>query len=171
MASVTVLQNLLPKNELVVKSGWRSNHSSTSNVHPRALKKCGRLFYTSFWGMTGRERIQKTDLTLMRYCGHLLIKAEDGAKNYKHDHRLPLAWRPFTVSFVRRKGYSFQSPLSEFLFPHDCGRAHLTLTDCSYISEDNLFQWSLGITQYCYGSTLMVKTITTNKLGQWAPLY
>ena len=35
----------------------------------------------------------KTDLTLMRYCGHFLIKAEDGAKNYKRDHRLPLAWR------------------------------------------------------------------------------
>ena len=45
------------------------------------------------------------DLTLMRYCGHFLIKAEGGAKNYKRDHPLPLAWRFFTVTFVQRKGY------------------------------------------------------------------
>ena len=32
----------------------------------------------------------------MRYCGHFLIKAEGGAKNYKRDHPLPLSWRPFT---------------------------------------------------------------------------
>ena len=25
----------------------------------------------------------------MRYCGHFLIKAEGGAKNYKRDHPLP----------------------------------------------------------------------------------
>ena len=30
-----------------------------------------------------------TDLTLMRYCGHFLIKAEGGAKNYKRDDRQP----------------------------------------------------------------------------------
>ena len=42
----------------------------------------------------------------MRYCGNLLIKAEGGAKNYKRDHPLPLAWRSFTVAFVQRKGYS-----------------------------------------------------------------
>ena len=41
----------------------------------------------------------------MRYCGHFLIKAEGGAKNYKHDHLLPLAWRSFTVAFVQQKGY------------------------------------------------------------------
>ena len=41
----------------------------------------------------------------MRYCGHFLIKAEGGAKNYERDHPLPLAWRPFTVVFVHRKGY------------------------------------------------------------------
>ena len=46
----------------------------------------------------------------MRYCGHFLIKAEGGAKNYERDHPLPLAWRPFTVFFVERKGYySFQN--------------------------------------------------------------
>ena len=28
----------------------------------------------------------------MRYCGHFLIKAEGGAKNYKRDHPLPLAY-------------------------------------------------------------------------------
>ena len=39
------------------------------------------------------------------YCGHFLIKAEGGAKNYKRDHPLPLSWRPFTVVFVQRKGY------------------------------------------------------------------
>ena len=42
----------------------------------------------------------------MRYCGHFLIKAEGGAKNYKRDHPLPLAWRSFTVAFVQRKGYT-----------------------------------------------------------------
>ena len=41
----------------------------------------------------------------MRYCGHFLIKAEGGAKNYKRDHPLPLSWRPFTVVFLQRKGY------------------------------------------------------------------
>ena len=41
----------------------------------------------------------------MRYCGHFLIKAEGGAKNYKRDHPLPLAWRSFIVTFVQRKGY------------------------------------------------------------------
>ena len=41
----------------------------------------------------------------MRYCGHFLIKAEGGAKNYERDHPLPLAWRPFTVVFLQRKGY------------------------------------------------------------------
>ena len=42
----------------------------------------------------------------MRYCGHFLIKAEGGAKNYERDHPLPLALRPFTVVFVQRKGYT-----------------------------------------------------------------
>ena len=41
----------------------------------------------------------------MRYCGHFLIKAEGGAKNYEREHPLPLAWRPFTVVFLQRKGY------------------------------------------------------------------
>ena len=41
----------------------------------------------------------------MRYCGHFLIKAEGGAKNYELDNPLPLSWRPFTVVFVHRKGY------------------------------------------------------------------
>ena len=46
----------------------------------------------------------------MRYCGHFLNKAEGGAKNYERDHPLPLAWRPFTVVFLQRKGYySFQN--------------------------------------------------------------
>ena len=40
----------------------------------------------------------------MRYCGHFLIKAEGGAKNYERDHPLPLAWRSFTVAFVQRTG-------------------------------------------------------------------
>ena len=52
--------------------------------------------------------MQKTDLTLMRYCGHFLIKAEGGAKNYKRDHPLPLSWRPFTVIFVHRKSYIYR---------------------------------------------------------------
>ena len=30
----------------------------------------------------------------MRYCGHFLIKAEGGAKNYKRDHPLPLSDDP-----------------------------------------------------------------------------
>ena len=33
----------------------------------------------------------------MRYCGHFLIKVEGGAKNYKRDLPLPLAWLSFTV--------------------------------------------------------------------------
>ena len=41
----------------------------------------------------------------MRYCGHFLNKAEGGAKNYERDHPLPLAWRPFSVVFLQRKGY------------------------------------------------------------------
>ena len=41
----------------------------------------------------------------MRYCGHFLIKAEGGAKNYERVHPLPLARRPFTVVFAERKGY------------------------------------------------------------------
>ena len=40
----------------------------------------------------------------MRYCGNFLIKAEGGAKNYKHDHPLPSAWRSFTLTLVQRKG-------------------------------------------------------------------
>ena len=47
----------------------------------------------------------KEDLTLMRYCGHFLIKAEGGAKDYKRELPLLLAWQSFTVSFVLRKGY------------------------------------------------------------------
>ena len=46
----------------------------------------------------------------MRYCGYFLNKAEGEAKNYENDHPLLLAWRPFTVVFVERKGYySFQN--------------------------------------------------------------
>ena len=30
----------------------------------------------------------------MRYCGHFLIKAEGGAKNYKRDHPLPFPGYP-----------------------------------------------------------------------------
>ena len=46
-------------------------------------------------------------------CGHFLIKAEGGAKNYKCDHPLPLTWRSFTVAFVQRKGYLNKTPVSE----------------------------------------------------------
>ena len=46
----------------------------------------------------------KTDLTLIRYDGHFLIKVEGGAKNYKRDHPLPLVWRSFTVALVPRMG-------------------------------------------------------------------
>ena len=41
-------------------------------------------------------------------CGHFLIKAEGGAKNYKRDHPLPLSWRSFTVTFVQRMGCSYE---------------------------------------------------------------
>ena len=51
----------------------------------------------------------------MRYCGHFLIKAEGGVKNYKRDNPLPLAWRSFTVAYVQRKGYySFQNEKKKF---------------------------------------------------------
>ena len=43
----------------------------------------------------------------MRYCGHFLIKVEGGAKNYKRDFPLPLAWQSFTVKFVQQKGYMY----------------------------------------------------------------
>ena len=50
----------------------------------------------------------------MRYCGHFFIKAEGGAKNYKRDNPLPLAWRSFTVAFVQQKGYySFQNEIEK----------------------------------------------------------
>ena len=45
--------------------------------------------------------MQNTDLTLMRYCGHFLIKAEGGAKNYKRDHRtisLAILYRRFSAA-------------------------------------------------------------------------
>ena len=47
----------------------------------------------------------------MRYCGHFLIKAEVGAKNYKRNHLLPLSsftviLGPITIVFVQQKGYS-----------------------------------------------------------------
>ena len=46
----------------------------------------------------------------MRNCGHLLIKVEGGAKNYKRDFPLLLALRSFTIEFLQRKGYySFQN--------------------------------------------------------------
>ena len=32
-----------------------------------------------------------------------MIKAEGGAKNYKRDHRLPLAWRFLTVALVQER--------------------------------------------------------------------
>ena len=44
----------------------------------------------------------------MRYCGHFLIKAEGGAKNYKRDHPLPLSWRPFTFRFLAAKGLLYR---------------------------------------------------------------
>ena len=51
----------------------------------------------------------------MRYCGHFLIKAEGGAKNYKHEYPLPLSWRPFSIVFVQQKGYySFQNEKINF---------------------------------------------------------
>ena len=65
--------------------------------------------------MKVQECIQKTDLT---YCGHFLIKTEGGAKNYKRDHRLPLAWRSFTVAFVQRKGYGCPLPYYSKRFPY-----------------------------------------------------
>ena len=37
------------------------------------------------------------------------MKVEGGAKNYKRDLPLPLAWRSFTVEFVQRKGYSLDA--------------------------------------------------------------
>ena len=49
--------------------------------------------------------MQETDLSLMRYCGHFLIKAEGGAKNCKRESPLSLARQSFTVAFVLRKGY------------------------------------------------------------------
>ena len=49
----------------------------------------------------------------MRYCGHFLIKAEGRAKNYERDHPLPLAWRPFTVVFLQRKGYTTTDALTK----------------------------------------------------------
>ena len=45
-----------------------------------------------------------SDLTLITYGDHFLINVEDGAKNYKRDHPLPLVWRSFTVVLVKRKG-------------------------------------------------------------------
>ena len=54
----------------------------------------------------------------MRYCGHFLIKAEGGAKNYEPDHPLPLSWRPFTVVFLQRKGYASRGVVRGEFVPH-----------------------------------------------------
>ena len=67
----------------------------------------------------------------MRYCGHFLIKAEGGAKNYERDHPLPLSWRPFTVVFVHRKGYISYRPVptvdSRYIEPRSSGYRPRTL--------------------------------------------
>ena len=70
--------------------------------------------------------MQKTGLTLMKYCGHFLIKAEGGAKNYKRDHRLPLAWRSFTVASVQQKGYIY-TYISYYI---DTEKYHESVTVC-----------------------------------------
>ena len=73
---------------------------------PMSLEKVWQAILRQFLRYVRiRENIQKTDLTVMRYCGHFLIKAEGGAKNNKRDHPLPLSWRPFTVVLVQLKGY------------------------------------------------------------------
>ena len=37
---------------------------------------------------------------------------DHGAKNYKRDYSLPLAWRSFTIAFAQRKCYcSFQNEI------------------------------------------------------------
>ena len=62
----------------------------------------------------------------MRYCGHFLIKAEGGAKNYKRDHPLSLFWSPFTVilvtlyrRFLAAKGVRFAIKFCFVLDTHD----------------------------------------------------
>ena len=78
---------------------------------PMSLEKKWQAILRQFWRYVRPRVNPKTDLTLMRYCGHFLIKAEGGAKNYERDHPLPLAWRPFTVVFLQRKGYISYRPV------------------------------------------------------------
>ena len=68
---------------------------------PMSLDKVWQAILRQFWRYV-RPRVNPKDgFDFNEICGHFLIKAEGGAKNYKRDHPLPLAWRSFTVAFVQ----------------------------------------------------------------------
>ena len=80
----------------------------------------------------------------MRYCGHFLIKAEGGAKNYKRESPLPLSRRPFTVVFVQQKGYPFRYYLG----------LPFSLLLCAIESVYGIHQcaignWEIGLSIFC----------------------
>ena len=52
----------------------------------------------------------------MRYCGHFLIKAEGGAKNYKRDHPLPLSWTLYR-RFLVAKGLHYLCQPNTYVNP------------------------------------------------------
>ena len=77
---------------------------------PMSLEKVWQTILRQFWRYERPKVNSKDEFDFNEIMCHFLIKAEGRAKNYKRDHRLPLAWRFFTVAFVQRKGYySFQN--------------------------------------------------------------
>ena len=74
---IRVQHKLLIHNALVISSFRKP----ITNIQKTNLVRAEKLYS------------KKTDLTLIRYCGHFLMKAEGGAMNYKRDvsvvYRLP----------------------------------------------------------------------------------
>ena len=71
-----------------------------------SLEKVWQAILRQFWRYVRPKVNPKDGFDVNEILCHFFIKAEGGAKNYERDHPLPLAWRPFTVFFVQRNGYS-----------------------------------------------------------------
>ena len=77
---------------------------------PMSLEKVWQAILRQFWRYV-RPRVNPKDgFDFNEILWSFLDQSRSGAKNYERDHPLPLAWRPFTVVFLQRKGYySFQN--------------------------------------------------------------
>ena len=105
----------------------------------------------------------------MRYCGHFLIKAEGGAKNYERDHPLPLSWQPFTVVFVQRKGYR-TAILG--LSPLDLGSITLSLPKRCNITPRNVHErFQTLLTPVLTLFTDFLSAVVTSEIAQILSLY